>query len=83
MSQPILAIGLTDDPWATPRAVDHFIARHTNAPVEQRWISPQEAGGRVGHLGFFRSRFAETLWPPLIRWLLQGEEMTLGRSRAA
>ncbi len=79
---PVLAIGLTDDPWATPRAVDHFMVRHSNAPVEQRWITPQEAGGRVGHLGFFRSRFAETLWPPLIRWLLTGEEMKIGTRKA-
>ena len=77
---PLLAIGLTDDRWATPRGVADFVARHPNAEVEQRWISPQEAGGPIGHLGFFRSRFSATLWPPLIRWLLAGEAMKLGRS---
>ena len=72
---PILAIGLTDDHWATPRGVDDFMARHPNARVEQRWISPADGGGApIGHLGFFRSRFAPTLWPPLIRWLLDGSE---------
>ena len=81
---PILAIGLTDDPWATPRAVDHFLARHLNAPVEQRWISPQDAAGqRIGHLGFFRTRFAPTLWPPLAQWLLRGAPMSLGTARQA
>jgi predicted alpha/beta hydrolase len=76
---PILAIGLTDDDWATPRAVAHFLARHPHARIEQRWITPQEGGGGpIGHLGFFRSRFAATLWPPLIGWLLAGEKMTLG-----
>lgn len=79
---PVLAIGLTDDPWATPRAVDHFMSYHSNAQVEQRWISPADAAGqRIGHLGFFRSRFADTLWPPLADWLLSARPMALGRAR--
>lgn len=79
---PILAIGLTDDLWATPRGVDDFMARHPNAAVEQRWLSPQDGGGApIGHLGFFRSRFAQTLWPPLADWLLKSEPMTLGQRR--
>ena len=79
---PILAIGLTDDLWATPRGIADFAARHPNAPVEERWFSPRDGGGAaIGHLGFFRSRFAATLWPPLIRWLLDGGEMSAGRPR--
>jgi len=79
---PILAVGLTDDPWATPRAVDHFLSFHPNAPVEQRWISPGDVGGHsIGHLGFFRSRFADTLWPPLAQWLLTGTPTTIGAPR--
>jgi predicted alpha/beta hydrolase len=79
---PILAIGMTDDPWATPRAVDHFMARHTNAEVEQRWVSPADAGGRpIGHLGFFRTRNADTLWPGLVDWVLHGRPMTIGQRR--
>jgi predicted alpha/beta hydrolase len=79
---PILAIGLTDDLWATPRGVGDYVARHPNAQLEERWISPQDGGGAaIGHLGFFRARFASTLWPPLIRWLLEDREMTFGRPR--
>jgi predicted alpha/beta hydrolase len=79
---PILSIGLTDDPWATPRAVDDLLSRYKNAPREQRWISPAQAGGsKIGHLGFFRSRFAYTLWPELAAWLLHAEPMTLGTQR--
>lgn len=79
---PILVIGLTDDRWATPRGVADFAARHPNARIEQRWLSPQDGGGApIGHLGFFRSRFARTLWPPLVRWLLAGEAMTPGDRR--
>lgn len=79
---PILAVGLTDDLWATPRGIADFIARHPNATVEERWFSPQDGGGAaIGHLGLFRARFAGTLWPPLIRWLIEGGEMTSGRPR--
>jgi predicted alpha/beta hydrolase len=41
------------------------------APTEIRWLSPEEAGGPIGHLGFFRSQFRDTLWQPAIEWLLQ------------
>lgn len=76
----ILALGLTDDPWGTKRAVTALMRHYENAPVEERWLSPGDAGGqKIGHLGFFRSRFADTLWPQLIDWLLDGAEMTMGR----
>jgi predicted alpha/beta hydrolase len=77
---PILAFGLTDDRWGTPRAVAALMRHYGSAPVELRWLSPQDARGyAIGHLGFFRSRFAETLWPQLIAWLLEGTPVTIGR----
>ena len=79
---PILALGLTDDIWGTPKAVAALMKRYENAPVEERWISPDDAGGRkIGHLGFFRSRFADDLWPEFIGWLLDGTAVTLGKPR--
>lgn len=66
---PILAIGATDDPWGTPAAREAIMRHFTNAPVETRWLDPQDAGGPIGHLDFFRSRFRETLWPEAIGWL--------------
>lgn len=79
---PILALGLTDDIWGTPKAVAKLMKRYENAPVEERWISPEDAGGqKIGHLGFFRSRFAEILWPQFIAWLLDEKPMTLGNPR--
>ena len=70
---PILAIGATDDPWGTPAARDGIMRHYVNAPVETRWLDPQTAGGPIGHLDFFRSRFRNTLWPEPIAWL-KGEE---------
>jgi len=71
VTTPILAIGLTDDPWGTPKAQHALLKYYNSAPTEIRWISPQEAGGPVGHLGFFRQSFKETLWKPAIEWLRQ------------
>jgi predicted alpha/beta hydrolase len=55
---------------------------YENASVEERWLSPEDAGGqKIGHLGFFRSRFAASLWPQFISWLLAGTPMTIGTKR--
>ena len=51
---------------------------YTNAPVQTRWLSPADGGAPIGHLGFFRSRFSQTLWQKFIGWLLAGTEMTIG-----
>ncbi len=70
---PILSVGMTDDPWGTPRAVDGLMKHYVNAPIDRIWLSPEEAGGQpIGHLGFFRSRFRDTLWPNVIEWIADG-----------
>ena len=78
VTTPILALGLTDDRWGTPRAVGALMRHYTNAPVQTRWLSPADGGAPIGHLGFFRSRFSQTLWPQFIGWLLEGTEMRIG-----
>jgi len=75
---PILALGFTDDAWGTPRAINALLKHYEASPPELRYVSPQDAGGPIGHLGFFRSRYAATLWPQLIDWLLTGKPATLG-----
>lgn len=69
VTTPILAIGMKDDPWGTPAAMDGLMKYYSNAPVERRWADPVEAGGAIGHIGFFKSRFRQTLWPSAIEWL--------------
>lgn len=66
---PILAVGATDDPWGTPAARDAIMRHFVNAPVKTVWLDPEKAGGPIGHLDFFRSRFSDTLWPEPIAWL--------------
>lgn len=67
---PTLAIGLDDDEFATPRAVDRLLAYFINCPTVHLRISPRETGETVvGHFGFFNRRFATSLWPIALRWL--------------
>ncbi len=64
LTAPVLMIGLRDDPWATPHAIDALQIGFTNAPVTRVEIDPAEVGGAaIGHLGFFRPEFRESLWP--------------------
>jgi predicted alpha/beta hydrolase len=44
-----------------------------NAPQETRIVDPASIGAkRIGHLGFFRRDFGETLWREATDWL-EGE----------
>lgn len=59
---PTLMIGLADDTWATPRAIDALAARFPSAA--RLTVDPRERGlPPVGHFGFFRSRNGPALWP--------------------
>ncbi|MFB8229425.1 alpha/beta fold hydrolase [Cellulosimicrobium sp. NPDC055967] len=66
----VLAVGFTDDPWATPTQIDAITDRLTAARVERRTWSPTDGGvERIGHMGFFRRGLRDTLWPELLAWL--------------
>jgi predicted alpha/beta hydrolase len=69
---PVLGVGISDDPWGTPKAMGLFLERLVNADLREVWLSPDTRADRIGHLGFFRKTRAETLWPPIMGWLLDG-----------
>jgi len=60
VTSPILAFGFDDDDYAPPATVSALLALYENAPITRRQIARTEA--KVGHFGFFRERFAPTLW---------------------
>ncbi|HET9030290.1 MAG TPA: alpha/beta hydrolase [Candidatus Aquilonibacter sp.] len=63
MRGPVTMLGISDDPWATPRAIAALAPGFTSAPVTQTQIAPSDFGlGAVGHMGFFRAANA-ALWP--------------------
>lgn len=67
---PLLAWGFTDDPIATPRAVEALLVSYSGAAIEQRWTQPAALGARrIGHHGFFAERFRDSLWRTALDWL--------------
>lgn len=69
---PLLVVGFDDDPWANPDAISMLIAPLVNARMERHQIAPRDANLPViGHMGFFRKRSAERLWPRIGSWLLE------------
>jgi predicted alpha/beta hydrolase len=60
----VTMIGLDDDPWATPQAIDAIAPVFVCANVQRRQIDPHRLGLKeVGHMGFFRSANGPALWP--------------------
>ncbi|WP_414650280.1 alpha/beta fold hydrolase [Duganella sp.] len=71
VDMPLLVLGMEDDPWANPTAIALLLAPAVNAAVERRQIVPREVGvAAIGHMGFFRKRHADILWPGVGDWLL-------------
>jgi predicted alpha/beta hydrolase len=69
-----LAVHFIDDPFATDAATDRILGLYPNCQTEQMLIGPSEVNGQpIGHFGFFRSRFRQTLWPRVLAWLLKTE----------
>ena len=69
-SGKILAFGFTDDDWGPPQNVEAVLSRFTAADTEHRHIAPADIGVRkIGHLGFFRPEFRDTLWRQAADWL--------------
>ncbi|MFO7304018.1 MAG: alpha/beta fold hydrolase [Gammaproteobacteria bacterium] len=78
---PMLALSFTDDEMMSAQAVRSMHALYAAAPVEYRRIAPHDVGvPRIGHFGFFRPEFAQTLWPIATEWLERdGIERRCGR----
>lgn len=64
---PIVAANALDDLWASPRSRDAFIQGYRNAPLTRKDLDPGQAGGKVGHMGYFRQA-AEPLWDGALNW---------------
>jgi len=69
---PYLSFRPADDPWATKRAVETFMARYTAADLKHHVIEPGKSGP-IGHLGFFRSVHRGDHWPLVIKYLLNNQ----------
>jgi predicted alpha/beta hydrolase len=56
-------VAVSDDPYAPPRSVEAFLAFYPNASRKLERVDAAAFGGdRIGHFGFFRERFSDSLW---------------------
>jgi predicted alpha/beta hydrolase len=69
-ARPIFAYSFEDDDFAPRAAAVALLHFYRNARVVHRHLVPHTAGlPPVGHFGFFRDRFRDTLWEEAAGWL--------------
>ena len=67
---PLRAYAIADDALAPAGAVRKLLELYPSSRSELREVSPRELGERrIGHFGFFRERFRDTLWREAADWL--------------
>lgn len=69
LRSPVRLYSIGDDRYAPARAVDALGALLVSASVERKHLDPRAHGGAIGHFGFFRPRFADSLWPDVLGFL--------------
>jgi predicted alpha/beta hydrolase len=66
----VLALSITDDELMTWRGTQNLINLYTGAARSFERIRPADLGvKRIGHFGFFRQQFSDSLWPRLVQTL--------------
>lgn len=67
---PVLALSITDDELMTWRGTQNLINLYTGAARSFERITPADLGvKRIGHFGFFRQQFSQSLWPRTVQIL--------------
>jgi predicted alpha/beta hydrolase len=66
---PLRVYAPLDDRFAPRRAVQALLALYPSAPSEVISLVPRDVGGPIGHFGFFRERFRDSLWRDAADWL--------------
>ncbi|MFC5300474.1 alpha/beta fold hydrolase [Azospira restricta] len=63
VTTPIVSLSFTDDEFMSAKNTASLHGFYTGAAKTMKRIAPRDVGARrIGHFGFFRRRFAETLW---------------------
>ncbi|MGI9332484.1 MAG: alpha/beta hydrolase family protein [Gammaproteobacteria bacterium] len=67
VTTPVTSFSLTDDEYMSARSIDSLHRFYRNAPSTIVRIKPHDIGvARIGHFGFFRPAFEESLWTPYL-----------------
>lgn len=60
---PITSLSFTDDEFMSARNIESLHGFYTGAPRKMKRLTPREIGvKRIGHFGFFRREFRDSLW---------------------
>lgn len=69
---PVLALSMADDELMTLRGTHNLVNLYVNTERRVESISPAELKvRRIGHFGFFRDQFRQSLWPRAVAALAQ------------
>jgi predicted alpha/beta hydrolase len=73
---PIVSISFTDDEMMSAEGVRSLHALYSSAPIEYRRIAPTDIGvPQIGHFGFFRPQFENTLWEMVKEWMEESKSV--------
>lgn len=69
LRMPISVTSVDDDWYAPKAAVDALSRAICSSAVRRRHVFPADADvTEIGHFGFFRKGFHDTLWPDAVQW---------------
>lgn len=72
LTMPLLAYSFEDDTYAPRPSVKALLQEYPAAAVTHQHLVPGDLNeAKIGHFGFFRERFRETLWREMVEWLKQ------------
>ena len=64
---PVLALSMTDDELMTLAGTHSLVSFYDQAPRAIERIAPADVQARrIGHFGFFREQFSQSLWPATV-----------------
>lgn len=70
LTQPCLALSFADDPYAPELATKDLLSFYDSLNTHHQHLDPEDiAMDSIGHFGFFRKRFKNTLWLSTKDWL--------------
>jgi predicted alpha/beta hydrolase len=73
VSAPILAIGVTDDPFGTRQAIARAHGYYSGARLSRVMLAPGDfASESIGHFDLFHARHAPGFWLDTLLWLRDG-----------
>jgi len=73
-----LMIQIADDDFATADGIARVASLFRGVDFERRMVRPFAASNQsvepIGHFGFFRSKYRESLWPHVSRWIVKSQQ---------